>query len=318
MTNIFVQNNAPICRESFYLPASSIFLPADFKNQSEYLQFVRRFHSYENMMIHLDKQKTLIPLAKRLVEALQGQKYIEHLGDMAIPRTRSQAYFVQDWMAYFTNWPYRGWKVGATSPKIRELYGHDCVIPGRIFSCRSWLGEKHSLKQADFPALQCSVEFAFRLKQDIRLDIPFRDWSQEEIQKIGDLHPAIGLTGSWLRAENIPPTRRSLLTIAENGGATGMVFGAPVESQSVIDLGNHPVDFRINGGQSAENFYGEMRCDSYEVILELARHLAQRSISLRKGDFISTGAIAMPHPVGDQDQVTADFGSLGKIEINFT
>jgi 2-keto-4-pentenoate hydratase len=61
------------------------------------------------------------------------------------PRDRSEAYFVQDRMHDELGQGLAGWKVGATSQKMRELDGHDDVIPGRIFASRSYVGARQIL-----------------------------------------------------------------------------------------------------------------------------------------------------------------------------
>ena len=63
-----------------------------------------------------------------------------------IPANRAEAYFVQDQMHAKLGLELAGWKVGATSPTMREIDGHEDVIPGRIFSVRTYLGTRHSLR----------------------------------------------------------------------------------------------------------------------------------------------------------------------------
>ena len=67
-----------------------------------------------------------------------------------IPISRSEAYFVQDQMAEVIGDSVSGWKVGATSTKMRELDGHDDVIPGRIFESVTFLGAKQNLPISRF------------------------------------------------------------------------------------------------------------------------------------------------------------------------
>lgn len=48
-------------------------------------------------------------------------------------RSRADAIAVQDAMAEVIDQPVTGWKLGATSPVMRERAGHDGVIIGRVF-----------------------------------------------------------------------------------------------------------------------------------------------------------------------------------------
>ena len=84
--------------------------------------------------------KQLESLAKKLGQSWIENTMIEGPYDFEIPHSREEAYFVQDHMAKFIGKDISGWKVGATSAKMRELDGHDDVIPGRIFSPVTFVG----------------------------------------------------------------------------------------------------------------------------------------------------------------------------------
>ena len=68
---------------------------------------------------------------------------------------------------------------------------------------------------------------------------------------------------------------------------------------------------------AAENFLGDMRCVPAEAVADLVNHLAARGYELAAGDFVSTGAATVPQPFVAGDNIIADFGSLGIIELQF-
>ncbi|MEK9934995.1 MAG: hypothetical protein VW619_01065, partial [Rhodobiaceae bacterium] len=110
------------------------------------------------------------------------------------PRDRSEAYFVQDRMHDELGQGLAGWKVGATSQKMRELDGHDDVIPGRIFASRSYVGARQNLSIEQFPGARAETEFAFRLTATPHLrDAP---WTAGEMESMMTLHPAIEIIGN--------------------------------------------------------------------------------------------------------------------------
>ena len=116
------------------------------------------------------------------------------LARSVFPLDRSEAYYVQDQMHHLLDQGLAGWKVGATSRKMRELDGHDDVIPGRIFATRSYIGSKHNLLIADFPNARVETEFAFRLiKAPVMRQAP---WTAEELVSMMTLHPAIEIIGN--------------------------------------------------------------------------------------------------------------------------
>ena len=85
------------------------------------------------MSIGADRKPALIGLASKLGAAWKSAGLIA-ADDAELPVDRAEAYFVQDRMAGVVGAKLSGWKVGATSARMRELDGHDDVIPGRIFA----------------------------------------------------------------------------------------------------------------------------------------------------------------------------------------
>ena len=66
-----------------------------------------------------------------------------------------------------------------------------------------------------------------------------------------------------------------------------------------------------------ENFFGNMRCEPLEAMSDLINNLGRREITLKAGDFVSTGAVTVPLSFSKGSQVTADFGNIGSIELIF-
>ena len=191
---------------------------------------------------------------------------------------------------------------------------HD-VIPGRIFSSVTRQGPRHTLNAERFPYARAETEFAFHILQDI----PLRSdaWQAEDLASLAVLHPAIEIIGNRHILPDASKSQRSLMTIADNGGGIGFVIGDAVTDWHGTDFRNHPIDLRVDGGPTAENFLGEMRCEPLEALADLLNHLAGRGIRIDQGDFISTGAATVPQPVGRGSRVMADFGPLGTIELSF-
>ena len=231
------------------------------------------------------------------------------------PRNRTEAYFVQDRMHDELGQGVAGWKVGATSVRMRKLDGHDDVIPGRIFASRSYVGSHHSLPINQFPDARIETEFAFRLTAKPH----FREapWTAAEMETMMVLHPAIEIIGNRYRIEAASKAENSLMTIADNGGGIGFVFGDPVEDWQEVDFRQHLITLMVSGGAPADNFFGEMRCLPTEAVADLVNHLALRGYEMEAGDFISTGAASVPQPFSAGDHVRADFGALGVIEAAF-
>ncbi len=260
------------------------------------------------------RRAVLAGLAGRLGEAWLGCSRIADLRDAEIPSSREEAYFVADLMARQVGEEISGWKVGATSALMRERDGHSDVIPGRIFRSVTWEGGEAALPVERFRDARVEAEFAFRVSADVttaEIEDPRR------MAGIAVLHPAVEIIGNRFLASDLTAEQNSLMTVADNGGGIGFVFGAPVEDWQGLDLLNHDVRISVDGGPPTDNFLGSMRGPPLPSLCDLARHLAGRGYQVRAGDFVSTGAACVPQPVGRGSCVTADFGMLGSINVRF-
>ncbi len=120
---------------------------------------------------------------------------------------------------------------------------------------------------------------------------------------------AYKLGQSWL--EN------SLMTVADNGGGIGFVFGSAFAGWKNLNFRNHSICLQVDDHPAAENFLGDMRCDPLQAMADLINHLSARGISMKAGDFVSTGAATVPQAFARGSCVTADFGIIGKIQLTF-
>ena len=259
--------------------------------------------------------KKLKSLAEKLGHAWLHSSLIEGSDLSELPKNREEAYFIQDRMAEVIGEPLSGWKVGATSAKMRELDGHDDVIPGRIFQSVTFIGPMHTLPISRFPNARAETEFAFRLRESI--PVRKKPWIPAELEDKAVLHPAIEIIGNRYQLQDALKSAKSLITIADNGGGIGFVFGEGYENWQHLDFLNHSISLQVDENPPAENFLGEMRCDPLEALADLVNHLRGRKIALEKGDFISTGAATVPQPFGRGARIKADFGVIGSIEVVF-
>ena len=128
-------------------------------------------------------------LAVKLASAWLNHLLIEKLIEDELPQNRTEAYLVQDLMIKQIGQSISGWKVGATSAKMRDMDGHTDVIPGRIFKSVTYHGKQVKLPIERFPRARVETEFAFRLLTDYPVDQA--PWSDEDLIDRVVLHPAI-------------------------------------------------------------------------------------------------------------------------------
>ena len=264
-------------------------------------------------MVETSRETRLRRLAGRLATAWKVGGRIGRVEPEELPRDRAEAYFVQDRMAVEIGDEVVGWKVGATSARMREIDGHDDVVPGRLFRSTTWQGNRTSLPVERTGNVRVEAEFGFRMLADV----PLRQdtWTLDELASIAVLRPAIEIIGARIEIPDMPARTRSLMTVADNGGGIGFVFGEEIAGWRGLALQTWPVELSVDGGRPAEVFPSEMRPDPIAALAVLVAHLALRGIELAKGDFVSTGSICVPQPTGPGGRVGTDFGSLGRIEL---
>jgi 2-keto-4-pentenoate hydratase len=131
------------------------------------------------------------------------------------------------------------------------------------------------------------------------------------------LHPAIEIIGNRHVLPQGSKEQKSLMTIADNGGGIGFVFGEAYENWQDLDFQNHLIRLSVDGTEPAENFLGDLRGAPLQALADLLNHLAQRDYSLNKGAYVSTGAATVPQLFNKGSVVNADFGNVGSITLQF-
>lgn len=262
-----------------------------------------------------NRSAQLEALAGRLASAWLNNLLIEDLVENELPQNRAEAYLVQDLMSKQIGQYITGWKVGATSAKMRELDGHTDVIPGQIFKSVTYHGRQVKLPIERFPRARVETEFAFRLLADCPVDQA--PWSAEDLIDWVVLHPAIEIIGNRHVLPQGSKEQKSLMTIADNGGGIGFVFGEAYENWQDLDFQNHLIRLSVDGTEPAENFLGDLRGAPLQALADLLNHLAQRDYSLNKGAYVSTGAATVPQLFNKGSVVNADFGNVGSITLQF-
>jgi 2-keto-4-pentenoate hydratase len=86
-----------------------------------------------------------------------------------------------------------------------------------------------------------------------------------------------------------------------------------------VDLKTLPATLSVNGEVVVTGSPEDLMWDHiFEAAGWLANHKAMAGRGLRAGDLIMTGSCTGMHPLNAGDQVTGDFGPLGKVEATFS
>lgn len=227
----------------------------------------------------------------------------------APPRTLAEAYAVQD--AAIDLWPdeVAGWKIGLIPADQREALGAE-RIAGPIFQADI---QRAGASPALLPVFAggfgaVEAEFVFRIVRDAP---PRADWTPESAAGYADaLFIGVENAGSPLAAIN---DLGAAVTASDFGNNAGLVLGAAIADWQKIPFEALVASTTVNGARVGEGDAARIPGSPLAALAFILDHAAARGRPLRKGQFISTGAVTGVHVVGANAVAEADFGRFGAI-----
>ncbi len=249
--------------------------------------------------------------AAQIHTARSEGKLLDGLGELT-PLTMQEGYEIQD--LFMASWkqPLKGWKVGATAPKVQDVYGVEEPFYGPFYEADTYSSPARP-KAADFGHCCIECEFAFRFAKTL----PPRQekYNREEIlDAVGVLIPAFELISP--RFDTLLQDRVALAA-ADCGLNGGFVLGEPFEAWRTLDLAAHQVRLTLDGTQIAEGTGGNVLGHPFNVLDWLVNTLSDRGLGLNAGEVVSTGTCTGFHTIEPGQRAVADYGSVGRIEVAF-
>lgn len=250
--------------------------------------------------------------AELLIAARRDGRKMEALPSDAEPQTLEDAYAIQDDILKGIGLKLAGWKValtnkeamaraGATEPAAGPLFAPHVVATSQVIE-----GESETVG-----GFEC--EFAFRIGKDIPPDgAPYT--AQVIDAAVESLHPAIEVVG--LRIAN-RPSLGVRGVVADHAGNFSFVYGPAVPDWQRLNLAKCGVRLLIDGEEVAVSNGANVLGNPLNALAWLANHLAKRGHAIKAGQWVTSGAAIGPIPAPAGSTVTADFGDLGKVVVNF-
>jgi 2-keto-4-pentenoate hydratase len=200
--------------------------------------------------------------------------------------------------------PSYGWKLAATSTAGQRHIGVDGPQPGPLFTrFRHEPGD--TVPSADMHMRVAEAEFAFRMGDDVGP-------GDDPLAAVAALHLAIELPDS--RFDRFEVVGAAQLA-ADAACAGRYVLGPEVSGWRELDLSTAGTSLWINGAQAATGSGAAVLGDPRTVLAWIADALPRFGHRLRAGDVVTTGTTTPPPTVGPGDEVRADFGELGSVQI---
>jgi 2-keto-4-pentenoate hydratase len=243
-----------------------------------------------------------------------GGRLADGLPQAIRPASRAEGYAVQALLEARSASPVFGWKIAATSTAGQAHIGVDGPLAGRLLAERVHPdGVTLSLAHNLMRVAEC--EFAFRMGRTLmpRVGAYTRG---EVLEAVASLHPAIEVPDSRYEAfERVGVAQ----LLADNACAHDFLLGAPtLASWRGMDLVNHPVQARVNGGPPHAGTGANVLGDPVVALVWLVNELSSLGIPLEMGQVVTTGTCVVPIPVAPGDEVKVDFGVLGKMSVRFS
>ena len=253
--------------------------------------------------------------ADYLFELRRKPRPVAALPEDMVPRSLAEGYQVQEQLVHklfarLGGHPI-GFKIACTSQLAQQALGVDGPFFGVLLSHSSHCSPA-TLPGSAFTVRCVEAEFGFEMAGDVPAGPAY---SVETIREfIAAVIPSIEVVDhryhDW-KTVGAP----SLL--ADNAIHGAWVPGEPVWDWQDIDFAQHPVTLTIDDERTLTGSGAAVLGNPLNVVAWLANELPRFGRQLRRGDRVTTGVTTDIYLAVPRDRLTADFGRLGRVGLEF-
>ena len=206
-----------------------------------------------------------------------------------------------------------GKKVGCTNEIAQKQIGIFEPFYGNLFSkFQNFSGCKLKSKKFFKPFIE--PEISLVIKDDINInDAPFKIKDADNLFEF--IIPSIEIV-DFRFGENIKDVGINNL-ISTNGAAEYWVKSDNNYSLNSVDLNNHKINLYIDGNLTEVGNTNAVLGNPLNSGIWLINKLSELGEPMLKGQFITTGSCTKAVPFTPNTNIVADFGTLGRVEINY-
>jgi len=254
--------------------------------------------------------------AELLAQARINHKRLPELPAPIRPNTAAEAYTVQDGLidrllAHYGG-SVIGYKIACTNVTAQRQLNVDAPFAGRLLS--AFFFESHArVDAAQFFMRVVEAEFAFEMAQDLPPTAAPRS-RQEIAAAVKGVLPGIEIVDS--RFDDWTTIGAPSL-IADNACNAAWVKGRLVTDWQSIDLATQAVRVTVNGKLLREGTGSNVLGHPLNALEWLVDSLSARGLGLKAGQFITTGVTTEVYMAERGDRITADFGPVGSVDLEF-
>ena len=241
----------------------------------------------------------------------QRRTRIDELPVDCRPRDRTAGYSAQQELVRCSGQNIAGWKIAATSAAGQKHIGVDGPLAGPLLANRV-LPPGARVPLDGNIMMVCEAEFAFTFGRTLaKRATPYTQ--EETLDAVESLHPAIEVPDS--RYNDFAKVGAPQL-IADAACADWFVLGPPTSAPwRSRDLVTQAVAVYRSGEHVAAGSGANVLGDPRVALTWLVNELRSYGDGISAGQFVTTGTCVVPVPIGRGDNMRADFGELGTIEV---
>lgn len=257
--------------------------------------------------------------ADNLYQAERNRKQIEPVTLTHPAMTMDDAYAVQSaWVNRKIEQDNRkvvGYKIGLTSRAMQRVMNIETPDYGVLLD-NMVFANGGEVDTSDFLDPQIEVELAFVLKQRLFGE----DLTIEDVLEATDyVVPAFELIAA--RSYRVHPetgyTRKVFDTISDNAANAGIIMGGHKIKPYEVDLRWAGAIVKRNDVIEETGLAAAVLDHPANGICWIAKRFAPHGVALEPGQILLSGSFTAPIKVKAGDIVTADYGELGELSINF-
>lgn len=208
-----------------------------------------------------------------------------------------------------------GYKIGLTSRAMQMAMNIDVPDFGVLLD-DMYFANGAKIPAGNFTDPRIEVEFGYVLKEPLFGE----NVTVDQVMAATDyVVPSLELIAA--RSHRVDPatgyTRTVFDTIADNAANAGYIIGDTQVDPREIDLPWAGAMLYLNGGIEETGLAGGVMGDPAHGICWVCKRFAPHGIGLEPGQFILSGSFTRPVAVQPGDNVRADYGPLGVIEVDF-
>jgi 2-keto-4-pentenoate hydratase len=239
-------------------------------------------------------------------------EHIDSLPDQLRPLSISDGYAIQACLERYSAHPLFGWKIAATSEAGKAHLRVDRPLAGRILAEMLLPGDNVVSLTGNAWRL-AEPEFVFRMARDLP---PAAAYSEDEVMAaVGGL--CLGIELPDCRFTDVVKVGLSQL-VADDACAHRYLLGPEAPAMwRRLDLSEHRVHCVVVGRYERDGNGGNVMGDPKRALTWLANELSEYGVTLRSGQYVTTGTCAAPLDIEPDDRLIVDYGSLGTMSLEF-